>query len=266
MLTYYSDSRLDCFELKKCHNVKHSEKAHFHTEISIILIENSSTYVTTDNEMEYEFTKDTFIVIPPYRTHNCIPTSKHDFKFTMLYLSSAWFEKTFQINLKNREIKSYKLKKSDIESIKNYFLIFQSEISDVKKELLLIKFIECFVLNKTGLISKNNISFEKNKLELVKKYLSENYTEKISLDKLSEISGLSKYHLTRSFKSEYQLSPLNYQKSIKFNYAKSQLQDKDCDISDLALELGYYDQSHFANEFKKFSGVSPNIYKKSNSK
>lgn len=264
MLTYYSDQNINFFEIKKCHKTIHAEKAHFHTELAVSIIENNGSYVTTDKQIEHKLTKNSFIIIPPYRTHNCIPFDKDKFKFTMIYIDSKWFEDIFRVSLNNNEIQLYQLGEKEVETVKKCFDILQSDISPIKKELILINFIEKYVLEKTNLILNNkNNSIENNKLEPIKKYLTQNYTEKISLDKLSEISNLSKYHLFRSFKAKYKLSPLNYQKSIKFNHAKKFLQNKNNnDISEIALDLGYYDQSHFTNDFKKFSGVSPNYYKK----
>ena len=30
--------------------------------------------------------------------------------------------------------------------------------------------------------------------------------------------------------------------------------------TELALDCGYYDQSHFANDFREFSGINPTTY------
>lgn len=31
-------------------------------------------------------------------------------------------------------------------------------------------------------------------------------------------------------------------------------------LTDIAYDCGYYDQSHFINDFKEFSGYSPKVY------
>lgn len=50
-----------------------------------------------------------------------------------------------------------------------------------------------------------------------------------------------------------------YQYQLRLNRAKKLLVERK-DISVIALELGFFDQSHFGKFFKKFSGVTPGIY------
>lgn len=265
MLTYYSDKHLNFLEIKTCEGDVHAEKEHFHSEVSIALVESAGKYVTSDNKTEHIFKNNSLILIPPLRPHKCVPTNSENFKFHLMYIKSDWFEKVFNIKLNNSKLKFYEINIDDSNKIKNIFRLLKSEILPIEKEFLLIKFIENYILQKSLIqYSEEHFnSIKRNKLELIRKYLKSNYEKKISLDDLSKISGLSKYHLMRSFKNEFRMSPLNYQKNIKFNQAKKFLRNSKDEISEIALKLGYYDQSHFTNEFKKFSGVSPNHYKKS---
>jgi AraC-like DNA-binding protein len=50
---------------------------------------------------------------------------------------------------------------------------------------------------------------------------------------------------------------------MKFQQAVISLErQKTVDWFDLAYQCAYYDQSHFVNEFKKFSGLNPTSYLK----
>lgn len=80
-----------------------------------------------------------------------------------------------------------------------------------------------------------------------------------SLEKFSEESGLSRYHLIRSFKDRYGQSPHAYQLDQRIKKAKSLLQDG-TSLADTALQLGFADQSHFQRNFKKRVAVTPKQY------
>lgn len=52
--------------------------------------------------------------------------------------------------------------------------------------------------------------FAKKEIKRVKLYIEDNVNGKLSLIDLSNISGLSKYHMIRAFKKMYHVSPLTY--------------------------------------------------------
>lgn len=58
------------------------------------------------------------------------------------------------------------------------------------------------------------------------------------------------------------MNPKNLIKIIRFQKTISNLIETINDISciDTALEFGYYDQSHFNKDFKKFTGLTPVNY------
>jgi AraC family transcriptional regulator len=92
-------------------------------------------------------------------------------------------------------------------------------------------------------------------------YLSEHYTEGFDLGRIAESSGLSKYHLDRVFKQSIGMSPCRYVTILRLDKAKNLLTDLSKPIVEIALELGFTDQSHFTNVFKRFTGVTPKTYR-----
>jgi AraC-like DNA-binding protein len=76
--------------------------------------------------------------------------------------------------------------------------------------------------------------------------------------------GYSTRKLQLLFEESIGLSPKKYSRLKRFHYAVSQLPTAQ-GLTSLALDLGYYDQSHFIHEFKAFAGISPkNFLKESN--
>lgn len=92
-------------------------------------------------------------------------------------------------------------------------------------------------------------------------YLQETYTQEFSLERVSVAAQLSKYHLERVFKKATGLRLHNYVVMLRVERAKEILARTSRPIADVALELGFSDQSHFSNVFKQITGLSPRGYR-----
>ncbi|MFC6331816.1 AraC family ligand binding domain-containing protein [Paenibacillus septentrionalis] len=107
-----------------------------------------------------------------------------------------------------------------------------------------------------ALLEKSEQSVE---VTMICEYLREHYKERITLDHLSKLTGLSKYYLLRSFTKQKGISPYSYLETLRISKAKKLLEKGIMPI-DAALETGFVDQSHFTNFFKKFIGLTPKQY------
>lgn len=81
-----------------------------------------------------------------------------------------------------------------------------------------------------------------------------------SVASLSEIACVSDRQLERLFKKRIGLSPKFYARIIRFSYIFQKAQDRKLSWSELGLETGFYDQSHFIRNFKAFTGEDPSKY------
>ena len=92
-----------------------------------------------------------------------------------------------------------------------------------------------------------------------KAYIDENYADGFGLHELAELSGLSVFHFTRSFKKAVGLSPLAYRNQRRVTEARARLLDGE-PIAQVALDMGYADQSHLTRQFQRIVGASPRRY------
>ena len=73
--------------------------------------------------------------------------------------------------------------------------------------------------------------------------------------------GVSERRLSQVFREQVGMSPKMWCRIRRFQTAVRALHDgMDVRWAELALHCGYYDQSHFANDFHAFSGISPTTY------
>ena len=78
---------------------------------------------------------------------------------------------------------------------------------------------------------------------------------------LTRTTGLSARRLSQLFREHVGVPPKLYSRILRFQQALQRLhRGEDIPWPELALDCGYYDQSHFANDFRAFSGLSPTTY------
>ena len=118
--------------------------------------------------------------------------------------------------------------------------------------------IEHLLINHTESIAEtlSQISME---IQTACDYMETNYTELITLDGLSKISGLNKYTLIRNFTMQRGITPYQYLSTIRINRAKKLLEAGISPI-ETAMQTGFTDQSHFTKFFKNFIGLTPKLY------
>ena len=100
---------------------------------------------------------------------------------------------------------------------------------------------------------------QRTAVEQVRQFVDQRLCENIGLSDLSALTGLSPFHLVRTFKKSVGLSPLAYRNQRRVAAARRLLAEGQ-PIVQVALDLGYADQSHFTRQFQRLVGVSPQRY------
>jgi len=96
-------------------------------------------------------------------------------------------------------------------------------------------------------------------VERARQHIDAHYAESFGLDELSRLAGVSPFHLVRTFKKVVGVSPLAYRNQRRLAAARRRLAAGQSTIQ-IALELGYADQSHFTRQFQRVVGISPRRY------
>jgi AraC-like DNA-binding protein len=96
----------------------------------------------------------------------------------------------------------------------------------------------------------------------IKDFLHANYTNSITLDQLVELTGVSRVHISRTFKHRVGLAPHEYLVQLRVARAKARLAEG-LPIADAAALSGFTDQSHLTRHFKRITHLTPGAYAKS---
>jgi AraC-like DNA-binding protein len=139
-------------------------------------------------------------------------------------------------------------------SLDNYFsaseiLIVQEQLTDSKSNFERIATLEKFLLSKL-------ISFSTDKLiaAAISKINAENGNVRIK--ELAKELFISQDAFEKRFRKMIGATPKQFSHIVKMNAAISKNKATPFFL-DLAFENGYYDQPHFNNDFKKFTGQTP---------
>jgi AraC family transcriptional regulator len=97
-------------------------------------------------------------------------------------------------------------------------------------------------------------------LALACTYMEDNLGENFTLDQLARAVGISRFHFSRLFRVSTGASPMGYSLRLRIERAKAMLLQSDRRISEIAVTLGFVDQSHFSRTFRRITGVSPGEY------
>ena len=83
--------------------------------------------------------------------------------------------------------------------------------------------------------------------------------EDVPLARLADLAGVHRVSLVRAFRRCFGLPPHAWQIEMRIERARERLR-RGADHADLAIDLGFYDQSHFIRHFKRIVGVTPGTY------
>lgn len=88
-------------------------------------------------------------------------------------------------------------------------------------------------------------------------YISEHYTEKLTLKKISEVFHMSTGHISHSFTNEFGISPINYAIDLRMCEAKLLLLNTNESLTSISNKVGYENTNHFSNIFFKRNNCTP---------
>lgn len=93
-------------------------------------------------------------------------------------------------------------------------------------------------------------------------YIGKHYKENITLDLLTDMIHISKFHFCRIFKEATGTTFLEYLNNIRLSHAHRLLVESNLSINDIALKTGFGSAAYFSRMFKKVHGVSPRVARK----
>jgi len=88
-------------------------------------------------------------------------------------------------------------------------------------------------------------------------HIKRNYEKPFRIDDLAELANMSVPTLYRHFKDVTALSPVQFQKHLRLQAARSLLLTEPTEAAEVAFQVGYESPSQFSREYTRMFGLSP---------
>lgn len=234
----------------------------------------------------YEIGKNDIFIIPPGYWHGYYPTQSIKLYHIMLhknffiqYAKEMSLLPAYPILLTmepsyGREASRYYLKLNDkqmhtlIPQLEAIAALYPEAADDTAPmahslSIYILSYI-CRIYKEKYICTSNEVwenSVSRNILKCIN-YIQEHYGENITLDKLSELSNVSRATLFRYFLKLTGATPINYLNAFRLSKAREMLSQSDMSVADIAAACGFYDSSHLNRFFSRTYGCTPGQHRK----
>ncbi|WP_186755090.1 GlxA family transcriptional regulator [Echinicola salinicaeni] len=110
------------------------------------------------------------------------------------------------------------------------------------------------------IIFKGQKSHDDHEILESQEYIEENYTQKITVEQLSDRASVSRRTFERRFKKATSNTVIEYLQRVKVEAAKKELEEGRMTINEVMYRVGYTDPKAFRDVFKKFTDMTPREY------
>lgn len=94
-------------------------------------------------------------------------------------------------------------------------------------------------------------------------FIEQRLPQHISSTEVAAVTRLSPGYFSRAFKGSFGMTPCNYILRKRVERAQAMMLESDASLCQIALDCGFCDQAHFSRLFRRYVGISPNIWRRS---
>ncbi len=103
-------------------------------------------------------------------------------------------------------------------------------------------------------------------VQLIRRYIAENIGEMISIEELAAEVNLSRFYFLKEFKKATGRTPYQFLTELRMEQAATWIRTAGLDLAEIALRLGFADQSHFGRVFKRHFDMTPGAFRRLHAK
>jgi len=195
-----------------------------------------------------------------------------DIGFTHLYFSDEalryYASTTLQTDVRFIELKD--LLYEEDKELKRLFIEYANVIderaicSPLFAEQAAHKILHHLLINHNGFLVKDHKiqgGLSPRCMRFTRDYISQNLNQKLTIERLSKGVNLSPFHFAHMFKISFGESPANYITRSRVEMVKSLLSTPNS-LAAISAKVGFSQQSHMTNSFRKLVGLTPAVFRK----
>ena len=252
-------------ELLQASFTKQSFNKHFHEEFCFGVVESGQLDFNYRGK-KVSANKGIINLCNPGEVHDGF--TKTGWAYRMFYVDPLLMkELSSEISGKHNDIPFFKEgviedKKMSQRLLSLHKVMTDENIFTIEKEELFLTVVAAFIKKHAdSFIPIAPLISSKPIINNVIDYINDNLSQELLVSELSEQAGFSLFHFIRSFKKEVGLTPKEYVIQQRINKATALIQKHNqYPLNQIALECGFYDQSHMNKYFKSYKGLTPSSY------
>jgi len=113
-----------------------------------------------------------------------------------------------------------------------------------------------------NLVHDFEITQQFGEMHTVVEHIFTHYRERLSVETLASLAFLSLRQFDRRFQRLFHQTPKEFIQKVRIDASLRLLMESDLSITQIALECGFFDNSHFSRQFKEKMGLSPIQFRK----
>lgn len=98
-------------------------------------------------------------------------------------------------------------------------------------------------------------------LEQANEFIRERFTESLTHEQIAETVAVHPVYLAQLFRRYYGCTIGEYARKLRIEFACRRISATHDPLVEIALDAGFYDQSHFSKVFKHFTGFTPSRFR-----
>jgi AraC-like DNA-binding protein len=247
------------FDILRASFTNHAFAPHSHEEYMLGLVEAGTEGLTYLGKKVISPTGN-LMMVNPEDIHTGYSAAKIPLVYRAIYPTSDFVQGILETvgfrelpRFNSATVKNTLLAKQFLEMHKS---LEQPNSLLTQQSLLLETIIAFFVQHTNTKPIKTNGKFEHRAVKRSQEMIESHLTQNITLQAIAQEVGLSHFYLTRIFKQAKGLSLHQYQTLRRLQLARAKIIGGQ-PPTQVAIETGFYDQSHFIRQYKSIYGFTP---------
>ena len=181
-------------------------------------------------------------------------------------VSHSLISKSVNIEFGENFLSEYEFTESDIEKAVEDNLDIKFLILKIQQEVLLtdsssISSIESLLINILSYTNNLNEKDEPKWIRDLHTVLNDRWNEHLTLEELSTATGVHPVTISKHFRKYFSCTLGDFLRKLKIDKSIPLVKNSNKTLTDIAIDCGFSDQSHFTRSFKQMTGLLPKTFR-----
>ncbi|MBB6098681.1 AraC-like DNA-binding protein [Deinobacterium chartae] len=258
---FWHEEALGGFDLLSAHYITHSFAPHSHEGYTFGILEQGVEAFRHQGSRLHA-SAEQIVLVHPDVIHTGYAPLEDGWTYRMYYLADGVLERVArELGLRNAPYFPDPVMNDPLlyRELAALHRDLEGPLSPLEREGRALAAFSRLLLRQARGVRPPPAAVDSGAVRVARDYLEAHYARGVTLEELARAAGLSPFHLSRRFHLEVGLPPHAYQTLLRVRQA-SRLLRAGLAPAQVALEVGFADQSHLTRVFRRHHGVTPALY------